>query len=84
MPRWVVPIAVALLAFSRIESSSRCKGKISVTFSATRKLSGPTATPCFCSFATSSRNACGSNTTPLPITESFEGRSTPEGSSASL
>jgi hypothetical protein len=41
------------------------------------------ATPCFCSFTTSSRNACGSNTMPLPITASFEGRSTPDGKSAS-
>ena len=84
MPRWVVPIALTALEDSRKLSSSRCSGRISVTFSATRRFSGLMATPCFCSFSTSPKNACGSNTTPLPITASFEGRSTPEGSSASL
>src|SRR5438045_2277480 len=83
-PRRVVPIAVTALEDSRNASSSRCNGRISVTFSATRRFSGLTATPCAFSFATSSRNACGSNTTPLPITASLEGRSTPEGNSASL
>ena len=84
MPRRVVPIAVAELEDSRSASSSRCSGRISVTFSATRRFSGLMATPWPFSFATSSRKAWGSNTTPLPITASFEGRSTPEGSSASL
>ena len=55
-----------------------------MTFSATRRLSGLMATPWPLSRVTSSRKACGSNTTPLPITASFEGRNTPEGSSASL
>ena len=55
-----------------------------MTFSATRRFSGLIATPWPFSFATSSRKACGSNTTPLPITASFCGRSTPEGSSAQL
>ena len=45
MPRWVVPIAVAALEDSRSASSSRCSGRISVTFSATRRLSGLMATP---------------------------------------
>ena len=78
------PIAVIALEDSRMESRSRCSGRISVTFSATRRLSGLMATPCAFNFTTSSRNACGSNTTPLPITASFDGRSTPEGNSASL
>jgi len=84
MPRRVVPIAVMALEDSRIESRSRCRGRISVTFSATLRFSGLIATPCAFSLVISSRKACGSNTTPLPMTASFEGRSTPEGSSASL
>ena len=55
-----------------------------MTFSATRRFFGDTSTPCEVSRVTSSRNAWTSNTTPLPITDSFDGRSTPEGSSASL
>ena len=43
-----------------------------------------TAIPWLVSFSTSVRNACGSNTTPLPITDSFEDRTTPDGSSDSL
>jgi len=35
-------------------------------------------------FATSSRKACGSNTTPLPMTASFDDRSTPDGNNANL
>src|SRR5258705_1376085 len=84
MPGRVVAIAVTAFEVSRSASSSRCSGRISVTFSATRRLAGLTATPCPFSFATSSRKACGSNTTPLPITASFDGRKTPEGNSASL
>src|ERR1700753_1980683 len=84
MPRRVVPIAVIALEDSRSASSSRCSGRISVTFSAIRKFSGPTATPWLFSLVTSSRNACGSTTTPLPFTESFDGRNTPDCSRASL
>ena len=42
MPRPVVPIAPLPDAFSRATSSSWCSGRISVTFSAMRRLSGVT------------------------------------------
>ena len=45
MPRRVVPMRVAAFEDSRIVSSSRCSGRISVVFSAMRRLSGVTVTP---------------------------------------
>ena len=83
MPRPVVPIAPLPDAFSRATSSSWCSGRISVTFSAMRRLSGVTVTPCSFSRPISATSAFGSSTTPLPITESLL-RTTPEGSSDSL
>ena len=84
MPRPVVPIAPLPEARSRITSSSWCSGRIKVTFSAMRKLSGETATPCPRSRSISSSSAFGSSTTPLPMTDSLPCRTTPEGSSDSL
>ncbi len=84
MPRRVVPMRNAALADSRMASSSRCSGRMSVAFSAMRRLSGVTVMPCFLSWAISSNSACGSSTTPLPMTDSFPGRTTPEGNSDSL
>ena len=71
MPRRVVPTRVSVLADSRIASSSWCSGKINVAFSAIRKLCGVTLTPCPPSRSISSSRACGSITTPLPITDSL-------------
>ena len=84
MPRRVVPIACVLFADSRVTSSSRWSGRISAAFSAMTRLSGVTVTPCPPSFSTSSTKAHGSTTTPLPMTESLPGRTTPEGSRLSL
>ena len=84
MPRRVVPMRSAALADSRMASSSRCSGRISVVFSAMRRLSGVTLMPCFLSLAISSKSACGSSTTPLPMTDSFPGRTTPEGKQRKL
>src|SRR4051812_9831388 len=84
MPRLVVPIRWVLFADSRASSSSRCKGRISAAFSATSRLSGDTLTPSARTRSTSSANAHGSTTTPLPMTASLPGRTTPEGSSDSL
>src|SRR5579871_5780728 len=84
MPRRVVPIRSAALADSRMASSSRCSGRISVAFSAMRRFSGVTLTFWVFRCLISSSKACGSSTTPLPITDSLPGRTTPEGSSESL
>ena len=84
MPRLVVPMRVVELSASRTASSSRCSGRIKGAFSAMRRLSGVTATPCFLSWAISSINACGSTTTPLPMMESLPPRTTPDGSSDNL
>src|SRR5579885_2327316 len=84
MPRLVVPMRVAAPSASRSASSSRCSGRISVAFSAIRSLSGVTLIPCLSSCAISSSSACGSTTTPLPMTESLPSRTTPEGRSESL
>jgi hypothetical protein len=54
---------------------------ISVTGAA---LSRVTVTPWDLSRAISSSSACGSSTTPLPITESLLGRTTPDGNNESL
>jgi hypothetical protein len=84
MPRRVVPTRVSMLEDSRTASSSWCSGKISVAFSAMRKLCGVTSIPCPLRRSISSSSARGSITTPLPITESFPGRTTPDGSRDSL
>ncbi|MCY1241442.1 hypothetical protein D9M72_543420 [compost metagenome] len=86
MPRRVVPIFVPLLeaASSRMPSSSRCSDRISVALSAMRRLSGVIAMPCLPSLSISAISACGSMTTPLPMTASLPGRTTPEGRSDSL
>ena len=55
-----------------------------MAFSAMRRLSRVTVTPCAFSRSISAISARGSTTTPLPITESLFGRTTPEGSSDSL
>ena len=65
-------------------SSSWCSGRISVAFSAMRRFCGVTLTPCPSSRSISSSSARGSSTTPLPITDSLPGRTTPDGSSDSL
>ena len=83
MPRPVVPIRVAAFDCSRALSSSRCSERISVVFSAMRRFSGVTVTPCAASRSISSIKAWGSSTTPLPITDSLP-RTTPDGSSDSL
>ena len=59
-------------------------GRISGTFSATSRLSGVTATPIWPIRSISATSAQGSSTTPLPMTLSLPGRTTPEGSSESL
>ena len=84
MPRPVVPMAPLPEARSRATSSSWCSDRISGVFSAIRKFSGVTVTPCFLSWAISSNSARGSSTTPLPMTESLPGRTTPDGNSDSL
>ena len=84
MPRLVVPIAWVLFVVSRDTSSSRCSGRISGALSAMSRLSGVTMTPCPFSFSTSAMKAHGSTTTPLPMTDSLPGRTTPEGSRLSL
>ena len=43
-----------------------------------------TATPCFFSVAISFSSACGSSTTPLPMTDNFPGRTTPGGQQRKL
>ena len=43
-----------------------------------------TTTPCAVSLPISSTRACGSSTTPLPMTASLPGRTTPDGRSDSL
>ena len=84
MPRLVVPILTPAFELSRCASSSWCSGRINATFSATRRLSGEIATPCPFSRPISSSSALGSSTTPLPMTDSLPGRTTPDGSSDSL
>ncbi len=84
MPRLVVPIRPSPAELSRSESSSRWSGKMSVAFSAMRRLSREMPTPSFSILAISSAKAQGSITTPLPMTESLPLRTTPEGSSESL
>jgi len=74
----------ALLAVSLSSSSSRCSGRMSVAFSASTRFSGVIATPCWRRRSISSRNAHGFTTTPLPMTASLPGRTTPDGSSDSL
>ena len=49
-----------------------------------RRLSGVTVTPWAASPSISRHSARGSSTTPLPITDSLPGRTTPDGSSESL
>src|SRR4051812_4017700 len=84
MPRLVVPMRVPELEDSRSASSSWCSERISVVFSAMRRLSGVIAMPCPARRAISSISARGSITTPLPITDSLSLRTTPEGSNESL
>ena len=84
MPRRVVPMLSAAFAVSRIASSSPCSGNINVVFSAIRRLSGVTSIPCFLRLAISVSNARGSRTTPLPMTDNFPGRTTPEGKQREL
>ena len=84
MPRRVVPMRVISFEDSRNASSSRCSGRISVVFSAIRRLSGVTVTFCALSRSISSRSACRSSTTPLPMIDSLPGRNTPDGSNESL
>jgi hypothetical protein len=57
---------------------------MSGAFSAMRRLSRPTATPCARSVSISAASAHGSMTTPLPISDSLPGRTMPDGSSDSL
>ena len=55
MPRFVVPIFKAsILEDSRWASSSRCKARISVTFSAIFKFFGEISMPCAASLVISS------------------------------
>ncbi len=84
MPRPVVPSRVPEFDVSRKRSSSRWTGRISAAFSATTRVSGVTATPLARICSISSISAQGSTTTPLPMTDSLPGRTTPEGSSDSL
>ena len=85
MPRLVVPIFTAsTFADSRWASSSRCSARISVTFSAIFRLLGETSMPWPASLAISSTKCCGSSTTPLPMIESFPGRTMPDGQQREL
>ena len=83
MPRPVVPILRSPRAASRARSIAECSGRISVTFSAIRSVSGVTARPCAFTFSISASSASGSTTTPLPMMPSLP-RTRPEGSSDSL
>src|SRR5579883_106633 len=79
MPRPVVPIFWGPRASSRARSIAACDGRISAAFSASFSEAGVTCTP-FAPIASISRSSAqGSTTTPLPITESLPGRTTPEG-----
>jgi len=84
MPRPVVPIFATVVWLSRARSSSPWIGRISGVFSAIINVSGVISTPCPRTVAISSTRCQGSSTTPLPITESLPGRTTPEGSACSL
>mgnify|MGYP003351888654 CR=1 FL=1 len=57
---------------------------MSAAFSATTRFSGEIFTPCFSIASISANRAHGSTTTPLPMTESLPGRTTPDGSRLSL
>jgi hypothetical protein len=58
--------------------------RMSVALSAIRRFSGVTLTPCASRRPISAISACGSTTTPLPMTASLPGRTTPDGRSESL
>src|SRR6266581_3017326 len=80
MPRPVVPIFWGPRASSRARSIAACEGRMSAAFSASFSDAGVTWTPFSRIASISRRSAQGSTTTPLPITESLPGRTTPEGS----
>ena len=83
MPRFVVPIWCRSGAFAqRVEFAVERQDE--GTFSAIRRFSRPIVSPCAESRSTSATRARGSSTTPLPMTPSLRGRTTPEGRSESL
>ena len=84
MPRPVVPILATLDWPSRARSSSPWKGRMSGVFSAIISVSGVISTPWARIVAISSTRCQGSSTTPLPMTLSLPGRTTPEGRACSL
>ena len=86
MPRLVVPILRRRRSrASRAASSSPCSGRISGGVFGDRRLSGVISTPWLASLLDLvRRDAQGSTTTPLPITDSLPLRTMPDGSSASL
>ena len=81
MPRPVVPIRALPRYRSVTLSSARWYGVIRCAFADTSSF--PQSTPRACSPSISSSSTCGSITTPLPITGTTRGDSTPDGSRCS-